>query len=109
VTSKGKQITKIHKVKNVGMEIIANYVSMFIDLVEEGSMQVAIRIIWSPRKVGGNQKVIGYMENFESEEGSEKKGGSNFSYIDNLYIVQVKEGQQDGTPSNTSQTMNKTS
>jgi len=78
VTSKGKQITKIHKVKNVGMEIIANYVSMFIDLVEEGSMQVAIRIIWSPRKVGGNQKVIGYMENFESEEGSEKNGRIKF-------------------------------
>ncbi len=36
-------------------------------------MQVAIRIIWSPRKVGSNQKVVGYMESFESEEGSENK------------------------------------
>lgn len=55
------------------MEIIANYVSMFIDLVEERPMQVAIRIIWSPRKVGGNQKVVGSTKSFESEEGSEKR------------------------------------
>lgn len=34
-----------------------------------------------------------------------KKGGSNFSHINNIYIVQGKEGQQDGTLSNTSQTM----
>ncbi len=38
-----------------------------------------------------------------------KNGGSNFSFIDNLCSVQGKEGQQDGTPSNTSQTMSKTS
>jgi hypothetical protein len=55
------------------MEIIANYVIMFIDLIEEGPMQVAIHMIWSSRKVGGNQKVVGYIESFESEEGSENK------------------------------------
>ncbi len=55
------------------METIANYVNMFIDLVEEGRMQITIPIIWSPRKVRGNQKVVGCMESFESEEGSENK------------------------------------
>ncbi len=78
MTSKGQQITKIHRVKNVEMEIIANYVSMFIDLVEEGPMQIAIPIIWSPRKVRGNQKVVGYMRVLKVKKEVKTKGRIKF-------------------------------